>query len=183
MIYSEVISQLGNNLLVSFDEVYINAEIVTNDKSEKFPAITLADEWLSLVPTDEHETLYIRRNGDDEFLSDLKLGSCQKAYRMRTPLRIVYFKDNASNHGKILFKLMQAILTNSTKLKSITRDKWKLLKEESSGDYNFGATTAYFAIDIYSLWDLIPDTCEQDFCADIVNPLKNEVCPVAVIES
>lgn len=183
MNYSEIISQIANNLLVSFDEVYFDCEIVTNDKNERFPAITLGDEWISLVPTDEKETLYIRRNGNDEVLEELRLSSCGKAYRMRTPLRTVYFKDHVENRGEFIFKLMQATLTGNTKLKSISRDKWKLLKEESSGAYNFGATTVYFAIDIYAMWDLVPDNCEYDFCADIINPLKKESCPAAVNES
>ncbi len=176
MNYSEIITKIANNLLVSFDEVWLNAEIVTNDKQERFPAVSIADEWISLVPTDQKETLYIRRNGDDDVLEEFRLSSCGKAYKMRSSLRIVFFKDHANNHGEILFNLMQAVLTTGTKLKGIVRDKFKLKKEESSGDYNFGATTAYFAVDIYALWDLIPDTCEQDFCADIINPLKKESC-------
>lgn len=184
MNYSEVIQLLANNILVYFDEVHINGEIVliTDDGKlkEKFPAINLNDEWISLVPTDTKETIYIRRNGDDEVQEELHFASCGKAYKMRSSLRVVYFKDHAKNSSEILAHLMQASLTGHTKLKSITRDKWRLQKDESSGDYNFGATTAYFAIDIYALWNLIPDTCEEDFCIDITNPLKKELCPVVV---
>lgn len=177
MNYSEVISNISNSILLNFDEVFHSAEIVTNDKGEKFPAIVQADEWINLSPTDQKETIYIRRNGDDEVLEDMKLGSCIKSYRMRSNLRIVFFRDHAKNHNEILSNLMQSVLIGGTKLKSIIRDKWKLKKEESSGDYNFGATTAYFAIDIYALWNLQPNTCVQDFCIDITNPLKKEQCP------
>lgn len=178
MRYSDIIQLLANNILVNFDEVYVNAEIVMPEK-EKFPAVSVADEWINLVPTDTKETIYIRRNGDDEVIEELKLGSCVKSYRMRSQLRIVFFKDHAKNHNEIIAHLMQAVLVTGTKLKSIIRDKWKLQKDESSGDYNFGATTAYFAIDIYALWTLQNDTCIEDFCIDIQNPLKKESCPVA----
>lgn len=181
MTYSEIILFLSNNILNHFDEVYHDAEIIVNDKGVKQPAIALNDEWISLVPSDQRETIYIRRNGDDEVQEDLKLGGCVKSYRMRSSLRIVYFKDHAKAHNKILTDLMQSVLIGGTRLKSIIRDKWKLQKEESSGDYNFGATTAYFAIDIYAIWNLIPDICEEDFCVDIDNPLKK--CIQTVQES
>ena len=176
MRYSDIIQLLSNNVLVKFDEVYVNAEIVNITDAgkfiEKFPAVSIADEWISLVPTDTKETIYIRRNGDDEVQEELKLGSCIKSYKMRSQLRIVFFKDHAKNHNEIIAHLMQAVLVTGTKLKSIIRDKWKLQKYESSGDYNFSATTAYFAIDIYALWTLQNDTCEEDFCIDIQNPLR-----------
>lgn len=183
MRYPEIISFLSNNILVNFDEVYHSAEIITNDKGIRQPAISLNDEWISLAPTDQKETIYIRRNGDDEVVEDLKLSSCSKSYKMRTALRIVFFRDHAKNHGQILSNLMQSVLIGFTKLKSITRDKWKLKKEESSGDYNFGATTAYFAIDIYAIWHLQADTCGEDFCEDIINPLKKQLCHAAVVVS
>jgi hypothetical protein len=183
MTYAETIMQLANNLLVSFDEVYHSAEIISNDKNERFPAITQGDEWIDLSPSDQREIIYIRRNGGDEVAEEFKLSSCVKSYKMRSNLRIVYFKDHANNSEEVLFKLMQAILINGTKLKTINRDKFKLLKEETSGKYNLGANTAYFAIDIYALWDLVPDTCDQDFCANIDNPLKKELCLVAAVES
>lgn len=177
MNYSEVIQIIANNMLVYFDEIYHSAEFFINDKGIKQPAIALNDEWISLAPTDQKETVYIRRNGDDEVQEELKMGSCSKSYKMRSSLRVVFFKDHAKNHNEILAHLMQSVLVTGTKLKSIIRDKFKLLKDESSGDYNFGASTAYFAIDIYALWTLIPDTCNEDFCVDIANPLKRELCP------
>lgn len=178
MSYNDVIQLLTTNLLTKFDEVYHSADTIVNDKGIKMPAISLNDEYISLVPTDQKETIYIRDNGDDQVLEELKLGSCIKSYRMTSPIRIVYFKDHAKNHGKILSDLMQSVLIGGTKLKAIISNKWKLLKEESSGDYKFGATTAYFAIDINILWNLIPDDCENDFCTELENPLKR--CPVAV---
>lgn len=179
MTYSEIIGLLANNLANYFDIVYHSAEIV-NLKKEKFPAVMLADEWISLAPTDQKEILYIRKNGDDEVAEDLKLASCGKFYKMKTPLRIVFFKDHAKNHQKIISSLMQSVLISGTKLKSISSDKWKLQKEESSGNYNFSASTAYFAIDIFAYWNLMPERCEEDFCIDIDNPLKKELCPAVV---
>lgn len=172
MTYKEIIQALANNLLVYFDEVYHSAEIITNDKNIKQPAISLNDEWISLVPTDQREIIYIRRNGDDEVVSDLQIGSCAKSYNMKSQLRIVYFKDHAKNNSEILSKLMQSVLVNGTKLNRIIQDKWKLQKDESSGDYTFGATTAYFAVDIYALWNLQPDSCGKDFCIELENPLN-----------
>lgn len=178
MKYQEIIQALSNSLLKQFDEIYHNAEIVTNDKGIKQPVISKNDEWISLVPTDQNETIYIRRNGDDEVLENMHLSSCRNEYKMRTSLRIVYFRDHIENHNEIITNLIQSVLISGTKLKSVIRDKWKLQKDESSGDYNFGATTAYFAIDIYAIWNLVIDTCETDYCVEIGNPLKREPCPV-----
>lgn len=177
MTYNDIILNLLNSILENFNEVYHSAELTVDDKGIKIPAVPVNDEWIPLTPSDTKETIYIRRNGNDDVQEELKLGSCIKSYRMRSTLRVVYFKDHAKKHNEILSKLMQSVLIGGTKLKSIHRDKFKLLKEESSGEYNFGATTAYFAIDIYALWDLKPNTCEEDFCTEIKNPLKKESCP------
>lgn len=178
MTYSDTILALSNRLLYYFDEVYHSAETITNDEGIKQPAIALNDEWISLTPSDQKETIYIRRNGDDEVLQELKVSSCSKSYQMRSSLRIVFFRDHAKKHNEIIRNLLQSILVSGVKLKTVIRDKFKLLKDESSGDYNFGATTAYFAIDIYIIWNLVPETCDNDFCLDIDNPLKKESCRV-----
>lgn len=164
MNYFESIELITANVKNYFDTVYYHAEIVSNDANKRFPAIAQGDDWKDLSPTDQQEVLYIRRNGDDEAIDELKIGSCGKSYQMKTPLRVVFFKDHAENQNQIFFNLSQSVLVVGTKLKAIKRDKWKLIKEESSGDYTFGATTAYFAIDFYVLWRLIPDKCDQDFC-------------------
>lgn len=171
MTYSEVILNLANSILLRFDEVHHSVEIFTNDEGKKLPVLS-SDYDTVLAPTDQREIIYIRRNGDDEVLEDAKLSSCSKGYKMRSSLRIVFFKDHAKQHGKILSELMQSVLIGGTKLKAIVQDKFKLLKDESSGEYTFGASTAYFAIDIYALWLLVPDTCENDFCTELENPLK-----------
>ena len=85
------------------------------------------------------------------------------------------------NHSEILVNLLQSILVGGTKLSKVIRDKWKLRKDESTGEYDFGPQTAYFAIDIYAFWELKPDSCDEDFCADIENPLKK--CSIEIIES
>jgi hypothetical protein len=175
MTYQEIILSLSNSLLNKFDEVYHSAELITiqeDGKTYKFPAITLKDEWVILAPTDQQQILYIRRNGEDEVQSDLRLASCGKAYNMRSILRVVYFDDNAEKHNEILQHLMQSVLVSGIKLKSIIRDKVKLFKDESSGEYSFRPTTAYFALDVYALWNLKPDSCEEDFCIELDNPIK-----------
>lgn len=179
MNYSQVILNLSNSLLNHFDEVYHSAEIVQTDEQERIPSVVLKDEWIFLAPSDTKETVYIRRSGDDEVMEELKLGSCVKSYKMRSQLRVVFFKEDAEKHNEILAHLLQSVLVGGTKLNKVIRDKWKLKKDESSGDYNFGASTAYFAVDIYVYWELKPDSCEEDFCADITNPLKKVSCPVA----
>ena len=179
MTYQEQILSLANSLLINFGEVYHSAEIVQTEDQDKLPTVTLKNEWISLAPTDTKETVYIRRNGDDEVVDELKLGSCIKSYKMRSTLRVVFFKDNAETHNEILAHLLQSVLIGGTKLTKVIRDKWKLKKDESSGDYHFGAKTAYFAVDINIFWELKPDSCEEDFCLTIENPLKR-CLPVAV---
>jgi CRISPR/Cas system CMR subunit Cmr6 (Cas7 group RAMP superfamily) len=176
MTYSESILNLANSLLQSFDEIHHSVEIIQNDKGEKLPAYPLEDEFIDVVFSGQKETVYIRRNGDDEVMEELKISSCSKSYKMRTLVRIVYSKDFAKDHNTILFKLMQSALIGGTKLKGIVRDKWKLQKEESSARLRLGATSAYFAVDLYVFWQLLPDTCEQEICLTLENPLKK--CPV-----
>lgn len=176
--YSEILFFLLNNILVNFDEVYHSAEIIINDKGIKMPAIPIGDEWKDLSPTDQREIIYLRRNGDDVNTASLGIGSCRKSYLMATPVRLVYFKDHCKNARKALNDLIQSVLVGGTNLRSISQNKWKLLKEESSGDYTFGGTTAYFAIDFNLMWNLIPDACSEDFCNDIDNPLIKQSCPV-----
>lgn len=179
MKYSTIIENLSNSIIIKFDEVFHSAELITiNDVKKPMVAV---DKWIDLAPSDTKEIIYIRRNGDDEVMKDAKISSCSKAYEMRSQLRIVFFKDHAEKHNEILSKLMQSVLISGTKLNKIIRDKYKLLKDESSGDYNFGPKTAYFAIDIYALWILQTDTCEDDFCLTLENPLTK--CPVAALES
>lgn len=172
MNYIETISGIALNLSKYFDNVYHSAELIYNDKNEKMPAVPVNDEWIDLSPTDQKESVYIRRDGDDLMVYQQGIGSCAKAYKMKTPLRIVYFQDHAQSHFGILSKLMQASLTGHTTLNRLIRDKWKLAKEESSGEYSMGASTAYFAIDIDMLWDLLPDNCDNDFCITLDNPIK-----------
>lgn len=174
MTYSEIIQSLSINIAETFGKVYHSAEIIQAD--DKFPGVPTQKNWINLAPTDIQEGIYIRRNGDDEVQGEESIASCVKSYKMRSQLRIVFFKDNTtiSNHSEILFKLMQSVLISGTKLNKIIRDKYKLLKDESSGEYTFGPTAAYFAIDIYALWNLLPDRCEQDFCVELENPLCHE---------
>jgi len=180
MTYQEVILNLSNSLVQYFDDVYHSAEILTVD-NERIPVINLKDDWKYLAPTDEGQNLYIRRNGDDEVMEELRLGSCIKSYKMRSQLRIVYFEDYAEKHNEIIAHLLQSVLIGGIKLVRMVRDKWKLKKDESSGEYVFKPSTAYFAIDIYVFWELKPDNCDQDFCVDIENPVKK--CLVTVTES
>jgi hypothetical protein len=175
MTYSESILNLSSSLLQNFEEVFHSVEILQNEKGEKLPAYPLEDEFIDVVFSDTKETVYIRRNGDDEVQEELRIGSCSKSYKMRTPVRIVYSKDFAKDHTNIIFKLMQSALIGGTKLKGVVRDKWKLQKEESSAKLRLGATSAYFAVDLYVFWQLLPDSCEQDICLTLENPLKK--CP------
>lgn len=172
MKYSEIIEILANRVINHFDEVYYGAELVTVD-NKKFPAVIAGDEWIDLSPTDQKETIYIRRAGDDSVEHTNNIGSCAIGYKMITPLRIVFFKDHEQFPDQVLFKLLKIALTPKTRLRSIIRDKFRLAKEETSGEYGLGASTAYLAIDIYAIWDLLPESCdESDLCISIDNPLK-----------
>lgn len=169
MTYHDIILQLTQRISNNFDKVYHSVEIVTVDK-QKFPGVSIGNEWVNLSPTDTNEILYLRRNGDDEVYSEEPQGSCSKAYKMRSPLRLVYFNAHDANSDQVLFKLMQSVLVNHTKIVRIIRDKYRLQRDESSGSYEFGPQSVYLAIDLYVTWILQPDICEQDFCIDIENP-------------
>ena len=173
MKYNEVILSVANKLAEKFPVVYHSAYLVTiqdGDVIHKFPAVDHGKEWVQLAPTDVNDTIYIRRNGDDFMSEELKLGSCMKAFKMRTPLRVVYFATSG-NEPKIMFDMMNSLLGQSMKIVGIVRDKFKLLRDESNGQYNF-TNDVYLAIDIHIFWDLFPDNCEQDFCVTVDNPVQ-----------
>lgn len=176
MKYFESIQKLAASLAMNFDVVYYNAEIIVNDKNRRVPAVPQGDEYVDLSPSDQKEILYIRRNGDDAVTGDLRIGSCVKSYKMATPIRIVYFRDHTDlkDHWVVLAKLMQAVLVQGTQLSRIIRDKWSLARSESTGAYNFGATTAYFALDVTLLWQLDIDTCDDD-CVTLANPVTTNI--------
>jgi hypothetical protein len=184
MTYSEVILSLANNLATGFCEVYHSVELVyifeDGQVVEKFPSIPRAKEWIKLAPTDVKDTIYIRRNGDDFVSEELRLSSCSKSYKMRTPLRIVYFNQNGDS-AQALFKMMQSVLLQGIKISGVVRDKFKLLRDESSGEYNFNSKSVYVAVDVHAFWELVTDTCEQDFCISIDNPIKK--CEPIITES
>lgn len=169
MTYSENIKNLISNILATFNQVYHSVEIVTIDAMKK-PMAPFMDEYIDLSPTDEKEIIYIRKAGDDVAGESLKIGSCSKAYKMSTPVRIVFFRDHVQNRGQELAELLQAVLSQGVKLTRVVTDKWKLQKDESSGSYRFGPKTLYFAIDVNIFWDLIPDVCEKDYCIEVENP-------------
>ncbi len=172
MKYREVILNIANKLAeVLGEDIYHSAEIVSADQM-KFPAVATKEEWKNLAPSDQYGVVYIRRNGSDLVLEELRMGSCVKAYKMQTGVRIVYFRDFEPNQNKIISQLLQSTLISGVKLNKMSIDKWALQKEESSGEYNFGPSTAYFAIDINVYWELMPNNCDEDFCIDDENPIK-----------
>ena len=171
MTYFETIQLLMNNILASFDEVHHSVEqVVINNL--KIPAYSKDDEYINLSPTDEKEIIYIRKIGDDVASGPLKISSCGKSYLMVTPVRIIFFRDHAEGHDKIIAELLQSVLCQHTKLVRVMTDKWKIQKEESSGDFAFGPKTAYFAVDIQVTWNLLPDSCERDYCVSTENPVR-----------
>lgn len=172
MKYSEVIENLANKLAEVFGEVYHSVEIIETDGA-KLPSIVNGNDWITLEPSDQKETVYMRRNGDDSVLEELKIGSCVKAYRMSTGLRIVYFNDSVFEHNKIISDVLRSVLVQGIKLNRVVMDKARLYKDESSGAYVFGPATLYFAVDVNVYWELKPDNCDQDFCVVLDNPIKN----------
>jgi len=177
MTYFETIQLMMKNILASFSEVWHSVEQITID-GEKFPAAMKDDEFIDLSPTDQKETIYIRKAGDDAASGPLKISSCGKAYLMVTPVRIVFFRDHAEGHDKIIAELLQSVLMHHVKLTRVITNKFTLAKDESSGTYSFGPKTCYVAIDVAVTWELEPDTCDKDYCISVENPAKN--CAVVI---
>lgn len=184
MNYSDTITFVANSLAKKFSEVYHSAEIINIFEAgkivDRFPAINKDGEWIPLSPTDVKDTIYIRRIGDDTVNQEARLGSCMKSYVMNGQLRIVYFNMNGDS-ARSMFDLLQSVLIQGVKVVRVVRDKFKLLQDESTGEYNFSPKTVYLAVDITIYWDLFPDTCEQDFCVSVDNPIKK--CAPIIQES
>lgn len=124
---------------------------------------------------------YIRENGDISS-QPLKIQSCQKAYQVTAPLRVVFFHDSDKRDFGILTQQLSSFtFLQFVNLVRIITDKNRLIIEESPiFRERFDAKTFYVAFDITVKFDLMPSDCEVDNCKPIINPIK---CLAAVQES
>jgi hypothetical protein len=118
---------------------------------------------------------YIRTNGDI-IGAPFKLNSCDHAYTLTIPLRVVFFNDNESrNHEELTRQLGTFAFLKGVNLVRIITDRIRLVKEESPiFRANFDAQTFYVAFDINATIQMMANTCASKACATYLNPIT---CP------
>lgn len=117
---------------------------------------------------------YIRTNGDLVGVP-FKKSSCDRAYTMTAPLRVVFFNDNEErNQEELVRKLSTFTFMQGVSLVRIITDRFRLVKEESQlFREKFDGKTFYVAFDVSVTFILLPSDCERSDCQTYANP----ICP------
>lgn len=162
---------LSTNLL---KQVYVDVELLQNDKGVKYPVYKTGNEQFYIGPDDTKDLFgYIRQTTPVNTIAEKNEGSCKKLYKLGIPSRIVVFKDHEErDFDTLISQLLKPIFSSFTSLISINRNAFQLAQQESPiGDFAFDATTFYCAIDVMlSTW--ISDTiCEVNNCLIYQNPV------------
>jgi len=125
---------------------------------------------------------YIRVNGDAQAVP-LKLTSCQGAYTVTAPLRVVFFNDNESrNQDDLATRLLTFTFLQNVFLVRVISDRHRLVREESQVfREKFDGKTFYVAVDINVTFILLPSDCAPEACIVYPNPVTT--CPAAVPKS
>lgn len=122
---------------------------------------------------------YIRINGDAQAVP-LKVTSCQGAYTVTAPMRVVFFNDNESrNHEELTRQLSAFTFIKNVSLTRIVTDRERLVREESQlFREKFDGKTFYIAIDVNVTFILLPSHCAPEACIVYPNPVTS--CPAVV---
>jgi hypothetical protein len=165
-------------------KVFHSCQLLRDDQSRTlYPAYQVGAEF-TYAGIDDSKGLfaYIRNNGDAQAVP-LKITSCQGAYTVTAPLRIVFFNDNEDrNQDDLALQLMPFTFLKNVFLVRVINDRQRLVREESSVfREKFDGKTFYLAVDINVTFILLPSDCAPEACIVYPNPITS--CPAAVPKS
>lgn len=162
-------------------KVFHSCQLLKDDQSRTlYPAYQRGSEF-TYAGIDDAQGLfaYIRVNGDPQAVP-LKITSCDRAYTVTAPLRVVFFNDNEDrNQHDLTIRLMTFTFMKNVFLVRIISDRQRLVNEESQVfREKFDGKTFYVAVDINVTFILLPSDCAPEACIVYPNPITS--CPAAV---
>jgi hypothetical protein len=178
----EIAEQIVKTGLVG--KVFHSCQLLKDDQQRTlYPAYQVGAEF-TYAGIDDTKGLfaYIRVNGDAQAVP-LKLTSCNGAYTVTAPLRVVFFNDNEDrNQDDLTRQLMSFTFMQNVFLVRVITDRQRLVKEESHVfRETFDGKTFYVAVDINVTFILLPSDCAPEACIVYPNPVTS--CPAAVPKS
>lgn len=165
-------------------KVFHSCQLLKDDQQRTmYPAYHVGNEF-TYAGIDDAKGLfaYIRTNGDAQAVP-LKITSCQGAYTVTAPLRVVFFNDNEDrNQDELATRLMSFTFLQNVFLVRVVNDRQRLVREESQiFRERFDGKTFYVAVDINVTFILLPSDCAPEACIVYPNPVTS--CPAAVPRS
>lgn len=175
----EIAEEIIKTGLVS--KVFHSCQLLRDDQRRVlYPAYQKGAEF-TYAGIDDAKGLfaYIRVNGDAQAVP-LKITSCQGAYTVTAPLRVVFFNDNEDrNQDDLGTRLMSFTFLKNVFLTRVISDRARLVTEESPlFREKFDGKTFYLAVDINVTFILLPSDCAPEACIVYPNPVTS--CPAAV---
>lgn len=165
-------------------KVFHSCELIKDaNRKTLYPAYQVGAEY-TYSGIDDAKGLfaYIRANGDYTGMP-FKVASCDKAYNIIQPIRVVFFNDSERrNHEELTRQLSVMAFGKGVTLSRIVTDKYRLVSEESDiFREKFDGLTYYVAFDLLLTFILSRDVCQSDICKVYKNPVTT--CPAAVLTS
>lgn len=156
------------------NRVYHSCQLLRDEHYQQFIPVYRKGAEQPYAGIDDTKGLfaYIRANGD--IAADISpVVSCENAYKMKAPLRVVFFSDNEKRDFDLLISRLTAFtFSKGVRLTRIITDAGKLVKDEQPiFQHQFDGQTFYAAFDITVTFVLLPNQCEQTDCAAYVNPI------------
>jgi hypothetical protein len=168
--------EIANKILETglLTKVYHSCQALRDEVSQKFLPVYRKGAQLPYVGIDDTKGFfaYIRANGDMTAKIS-RVGSCENAYDIVAPFRVVFYNDKERRSFEhLIAQLSVFTFLPIVKLNRIINDAGRLLKEEQPNyNANFDGQTFYVAFDITVSFVLLPNTCEQDLCTVYQNPV------------
>lgn len=182
MTLSLTLNKLFTNLLQTkfFKQVYHSVTLQPRLQGGGYsPAAQVNGRYVYVGPDDTKGfAAYVRQTGTMEVQGVKEaLGGGQFRYKMKVPMRAVFFNDKEGrNFEDLTAALTKAIIkTPLVDLARINPLREDVLRNEvPSGAFKFKTSTYYVSIDFFIILFLQSDNCEQVLtCSDLANPF----CP------
>jgi hypothetical protein len=151
--------------------------IIIEQGEKRFPAFPKGEDKFEYVGCSSNRvmTAYLRQSDDLKVNSVVKISSLLNSYNVTVPHRLVFFNAREKrNHDDLLKKFLQVAFLPGVTLNRAIIDKEKLLEQEmSQGDFSFGESDFYCAIDFEVKFVIQKNNCDLEIgCFQICNPFK-----------
>lgn len=155
------------------EQVYINCELFQRD-GKTMPVYKEGNDFMYIGPTDTRFMFaYIRPVGTSKRVAVDQLSSCSKNHKLSVLHRAVFFRDHEERNFELLQKKLLAFTFDKNVDLIGTINSFQALSklECSLGDFSFGPTTFYYAVDFNVSVSITRSDCDIDYCETIKNPI------------